>query len=322
MKSLVENEVYTVTTLPPGKKAIGSRWVYSVKKDPEGNTLHKARFVAKGYSQVQGSDYSETFAPTPKMSTIRMLMQISAENNLTVHQMDVKTAYLNAPIDCEVYLTQPEGFEVKQGDVKLVWRLHKSLYGLKQSGRNWNFVLCEFFFQQGYTQSKVDVCLFTKIEVKNMTMIIIWVDDIIIAASNKYALSNTKDELKRRFRMKDLGAISYFLGIQFRQEENLIEMNQSFYLRHVLERFNMADCKPRSTPCEIKLEPYEPTSNEYPFEHNTRKYREIIGSLVYAMTCTRPDLAWIITKLSQHLENPTEVDWMTTKHVLRYIKGH
>ena len=321
MKSLVENEVYTVTTLPPGKKAIGSRWVYSVKKDPEGNTLHKARFVAKGYSQVQGSDYSETFAPTPKMSTIRMLMQISAENNLTVHQMDVKTAYLNAPIDCEVYLTQPEGFEVKQGDVKLVWRLHKSLYGLKQSGRNWNFVLCEFFSQQGYKQSKVDVCLFTKIEVKHMTMIIIWVDDIIIAASNKYALSNTKDELKRRFRMKDLGAISYFLGIQFRQEENLIEMNQSFYLRHVLERFNMADCKPRSTPCEIKLEAYEPTSNEYPFEHNTRKYREIIGSLVYAMTCTRPDLAWIITKLSQHLENPTEVDWMTTKHVLRYKKG-
>ena len=173
MKSLVENEVFTVTKLPQGKKAIGSRWVFSVKKDPEGNTLHKARFVAKGYSQVQGSDYSETFAPTPKMTTIRMLMQVSAEHDLTVHQMDVKTAYLNAPIDCEVYLTQPEGYEEREDGVKLVWRLHKSLYGLKQSGRNWNFVLSEFFIQKDFKQSKVDACLFTKQENEYMIMLVI-----------------------------------------------------------------------------------------------------------------------------------------------------
>ena len=321
MKSLVENEVFTVTKLPQGKKAIGSRWVFSVKKDPEGNTLHKARFVAKGYSQVQGSDYSETFAPTPKMTTIRMLMQVSAEHDLTVHQMDVKTAYLNAPIDCEVYLTQPEGYEEREDGVKLVWRLHKSLYGLKQSGRNWNFVLSEFFIQKDFKQSKVDVCLFTKQENEYMIMLVIWVDDIIIAASNQYILSSTKNELKKRFSMKDLGEISYFLGIQFKQQNDSIEMSQSYYLTHVLERFKMADCKPRSTPCEAKLEAYDAPSNEYPFEHNVKKYREIVGSLVYAMTCTRPDLAWIITKLSQHLENPTEVDWMTIKHVLRYIKG-
>ena len=89
----------------------GGGWVYSIKSDPGGNTMHKARFVAKGYSQVLGSDYFDTFSPTAKITTIRMMMQISAENNLLVHQLDVKTAYLNAPIDCEIYMQQPEGFE-------------------------------------------------------------------------------------------------------------------------------------------------------------------------------------------------------------------
>ena len=322
MRSLQENEVFTATILPAGKKAIGSRWVYSIKRDPEGNMLHKARFVAKGYSQVQGSDYSETFAPTPKI-TIRMMMQVSAEYNLEVHQVDVRTAYLNAPIDCEVYLTQPDGYNDRRKGTKVVWRLHKSLYGLKQSGRNWNFVLSEFFIQSGFTQSKVDVCLFTKGDDDDVekTIIVIWVDDIIIAASNENNLNETKDSLKKRFNMKDLGPISYFLGIQFKQTETSIEMSQSFYLQHILERFNMADCKPRTTPCELKLEMYEACNGDNHDQNDMSRYREIVGSLVYAMTCTRPDLAWTVTKLSQHLSNPTEADWITAKHVLRYIKG-
>ena len=138
MKSMDENNTYTIVPLPKGKKAVQSRWVYSLKNDPDGNIIHKARFVAKGFAQVAGIDYTDTFSPTAKMSTIRILMQFAAEHELSVHQLDVKTAYLNAPIDCEVYLRQPEGYSVPSNNENevLVWKLNKSIYGLKQSGRN------------------------------------------------------------------------------------------------------------------------------------------------------------------------------------------
>ena len=128
--------------------------------------------------------------------------------------------------------------------------------------------------------------------------------------------------LKHRFKMKDLGPISWFLGIQFKQTPSGITMNQTFYLKGVLERFQMSDCKPRSTPCEAKPDAYEDSSDdEEVIVEETRKYREIIGSLVYAMSCTRPDLAWVVTKLSQHLAKPSASDWVIVKHVLRYIKS-
>ena len=164
MKSLIENDTFSVVPLPKGKTVVGSRWVYSLKNDPAGNIVYKARFVARGYSQVAGMDYSDSFSPTAKMTTIRLLMQFAAEYGLTVHQLDVKTAYLNAPIDCEVYLTQPEGYSQvgERHNETLVWKLKKSLYGLKQSGRNWNAVLDSFFKENGFTQSEVDACLYKK----------------------------------------------------------------------------------------------------------------------------------------------------------------
>ena len=185
MESLKKNNVFTVTKLPEGKKTIGSRWVYSIKDNPNGEVIHKARFVAKGYSQVEGSDYSETFSPTAKMSTVRMIMQVSAEEKLKVHHLDVKTAYLNAPIDCEVYINQPEGFDVKKEGEKLVWKLNKSLYGLKQSGRNWNFVLSEFFQKHNLQKSDIDPCLFYKKNDTSKVYIVIWVDDIVLSASSQ-----------------------------------------------------------------------------------------------------------------------------------------
>ena len=128
--------------LPEGKSAVGGKWVYCTKENADGQKSFKARYVAKGYNQIKGIDYTETFSPTANITSVRALMQIAAHNNLTVHQMDVKTAFLHAPIDTEIYLEQPEGFEVKSNDgEKLVYRLKKSIYGLKQSGRNWNRVL-------------------------------------------------------------------------------------------------------------------------------------------------------------------------------------
>jgi len=137
MNSLKGNNTFTLTTLPEGRKLVGGRWVYTIKENPNGFKTYKARYVAKGYSQVKDVDCQETFPPTVDFTSVCTLMQLAAQYDLILHQMDVKTAYLNAPIDCEIFMEQPEGFEVSSKcDDVLVYKLNKSLYGLKQSGRN------------------------------------------------------------------------------------------------------------------------------------------------------------------------------------------
>ena len=187
VKALKEKDTYELTELPDGRAVIGGRWVYAVKQGPENEEKCKARYVAKGYSQIEGIDYKETFSPTAKLTSIRMLMQIAVQENLIVHQMDVKTAYLNADIDTELYVEQPKGFI--DTDRKLVWKLKKSLYGLKQSGRNWNNLLHKCLMNEDFNQSFSDPCVYTKFEGNDMIIILFWVDDIIIAASHYEVLT-------------------------------------------------------------------------------------------------------------------------------------
>ena len=169
------------------------------------------------------------------------------------------------------------------------------------------------------TQSKVDACLYYQMNNEKTIFVVVWVDDIIVAANSEKYLNETKKLLKQSFKMKDLGQISWFLCIRFKQTNNGIEMSQSHYLRTILEQFGMEQCKPRSTPCELKLSAYiDEIDDEGPEDERT--YREIVGSLVYAITCTRPDLSWVVTKLS-HLSRPSKADWIMLKHVLRYVKG-
>lgn len=161
MQSLEENEAFSLTPLPPGKQTVGGRWVYALKTEIDGSDKYKARFVAKGYSQKPGTDYEETFSPTADMTSVRVVMQKAAQDNLVLHQMDVKTAYLHAPIDCELYMEQPEGYE-KQSETgeKLVCKLQKSIYGLKQSGRNWNAMLHTCLIENDFVQNSADMCVY------------------------------------------------------------------------------------------------------------------------------------------------------------------
>ena len=236
--------------------------------------------------------------------------------------MDVKTAYLYAPIEEDIYLEQPEGFEqTSETGVKWVCKLNKSLYGLNQSGRNWYKLLNDHLEPNGFEKNQSDHCMYRK-QIENDTIIvIIWVDDLIIAASSEDCLIRFKDTMKSQFSMKDLGKISYFLGIQFEQKEGEIKMNQKKYILKMLEKFGMSNCKPRATPSELKVK-----SNRYEEENNNeienpKDYREIVGSLIYAMTCTRPDISWIVSKLSETLAKPKTQDLLAAKHVLRYLKG-
>ncbi len=304
MNSLRENNTFTLTTLPEGKNTVGGRWVYTVKENPV-ETTYKARYVAKGYSQVAGIDYNETFSPTADMTSVRSLMQIAAQYGLELHQIDLKTAYLHAPIDCELYMEQPEGFEVKsETSEKLVCKLNKSLYGLKQSGRNWNKMLHDFLSQNDFIQNPADHCVYSKQTGSEKIILIIWVDD-------SRTLRNVKKMLEEKFKMKDLGKLKHFLGIDFAQGDGEIKMNQKRYITKILERFDMVHCKPRSTSCENKLkfenegEPVDPM-----------RYQEVVGSLIYVMTCTRPDLGMLT---GQQIKMTGEVQLVTVLVCLKLV---
>lgn len=303
--------------LPEGRQTVGGRWVYALKEDDKGNETYKARYVAKGYSQVEGLDYSETFSPTANLTSLRVLMQLAAQHDLTLNQMDVKATYLHAPIDCEIFMDQPKGFQVKpKNGAQLVCKLNKSIYGLKQSGRNWNTMLHEFLIENEFVQSQADHCIDTKLSDKEKVILLVWVDDIVVAASDETCLREVKEKLKSKFKMKDLGHLTHFTGIDFTKKVGTVKMNQSRYIDKILERFGMADCKVRATPSEIKC-------NLIPEGDQTdqRKYREMLGSLIYIMTCTRPDISWIVSRLSHYMSDPREKHMTALKHVYRYLQG-
>ena len=223
MNSLKENDTFELTSLPEGRSAVGGRWVFTVKSSPNSDDKFKARYVAKGYSQVRELDYHETFSPTARITSIRLLLQLAQQENLIIHQMDVSSAYLNAPIDTEIFIDQPEGFvKYDVNGKKLFFRLKKSIYGLKQSGRNWYELLHNFLLVEGFEMSLADSCVYCK-KIDNLKIIIIfWVDDIIIAASNEQLLNVAKRSLSQNFKMKDFGKLSWFLGIEFKLDpENL-----------------------------------------------------------------------------------------------------
>jgi hypothetical protein len=322
MTALEDNDTYELTPVPEGRSVVGGRWVFAVKIGPNSEQKFKARYVAKGYLQIENIDYKETFSPTARITSVRMLMQLSIQSDYVVHQMDVKTAYLNADIDCEIYVEQPDGFvkNNKRGE-KLVCKLKKSLYGLKQSGRNWNTVLHSFLLSLKFEQSLCDHCVYVKSENESKVIIIVWVDDLIVAANDLNTVNEIKCSLSHKFKMKDLGQLSWFLGIEFKFEDACIKMNQTKYLEAILLRFKMTDCNPKSIPCDINVNKNNTDSIDSKDLVDPKLYREIVGSLIYVMTSTRPDLCYVVTKLSQYMKQPTNAHLNLSKFALKYIKG-
>ena len=317
MKALNDNETYELTKLPKGEHLVGGKWVYALKEGSDGSKTYKARYVAKGYSQTEGINYDEVFSPTAKMTSLRMIMQMIVEYDMKVSQLDVKSAFLNAPLEHEVYVKQPEGFHIGSEGGMNVWKLRKSLYGLKQSGRNWNKTLHDFLTDLSFTQSLSDPCVYTIKHDDVLCIVLIWVDDLIIASNDDDLMSHTKNGLMSRFRMKDMGVLKYFLGIEFEFTGDTVKMKQTRYLQKVLDRFNMNDCKPRSTPCEMKL---HFSDSDQPVSDQNSNYREMVGSLIYAMTTSRPDLCYVVTRLSQYLDKPSKECFSYVKHALQYVK--
>ena len=213
MDSLLEHHTCSLTKPPLGQKIIGSKWVFKIKHDENGDAeRYKCRLVAQGYPQAQGIDYHETFAPVARFGSIRTLLAIAAKRKMYVHQMDVHTAFLNGKLDENIFISQPEGFEV-EGKEDMVCLLHRSLYGLNQSPRCWNKELSCHLVKSGFQQSIADPCVFFQWKNGKLNVVSTYVNDLILVVDLMEDLQKTKAELSARFKMKDLGQLRYCLGI-------------------------------------------------------------------------------------------------------------
>ena len=320
LQAIKDNDTWTLVPLPKGRKPIGCKWVFLIKRNADGSiNRYKARLVAKGYSQVAGVDYTETFAPVAKFASIRVLLAIAAIEGLDIHHMDFITAFLNSELEEEIYILQPEGYVIA-GKEDFVYKLHKALYGLKQSSRAWYKKIAECFREFNFRRCTADYSIFISTTTEDKVIIAIYVDDLLILANNSRILNNIKRRLQERFAMKDLGPATYFLGIQITNNDGTIKLNQNKYIANILERFNMENCKPASTPTipGLKLTKNNDTVNENPIR---RLYQSMVGALMYVMLGTRPDIAFAVSTLGQHNANPTTQHLQAAKQVLRYLKG-
>ena len=322
--SLMSNETWDLVPRPEGCNVIGSKWVMKIKRDADGNVdRHKARFVAQGYAQTHGVDYEEIFSPVARHSSIRTLLALANKHDLEIHQMDVKTAFLNGYIEHDIYMSQPDGF-VDQEHPEYVCKLNKSLYGLKQSARCWNQTLDSFLMKNGYRKSNADNCIYVK-SIKNddgfisFVILAVYVDDIIPISNDIDMLNAEKDLLCKRFEMTDQGEIHFVLGMTIKRdrENKTMFINQQKYLESVLDRFGMANCKPISTPIETVY--HKRTEEEEGFDQNL--YQQAMGCLTYISTATRPDISVAVSILSSYMSDPSKEHWSGVKRLLRYIKG-
>ncbi len=260
---------------------------------------YKARLVAKGYAQTYGIDYEETYSPVAKMTTVRAIIAMAAAKGWSLHQMDVKNAFLHGDLQEEVYMEQPPGY-VDQTHPNLVCRLKKALYGLKQAPRAWSDKIGQYLVTSGFQTSNADFSLYVKKTDHGIVVIVIYVDDLIITGDSDADISDLKKLLKQKFEMKDLGELRYFLGIEVIHSPKGIWLLQRQYALNKLSEYGMTGCKPISIPLEqnVKL-----SADEGDLVEDTTMYRRIVGSLIY-MTITRPDLSYVVGVVSQFMQTP------------------
>lgn len=312
LAGIEKNETWELTELPEGRKAIGSKWVFKVKKDEHGKEIFKARLVAQGFTQRFGIDYDEVFAPVTRDTTFRLLLSVAGTRNYIVSQYDIKTAFLNGKLEEEIYLQQPPGF--RRGDK--VYRLKKSLYGLKQAANVWNKTLHESLIRNGCTQNETDKCLYKKEQNGMVCYIIIHVDDMLTATNNESFNLELMNNIGRDFELKCLGKVRHYLGINVENILGDYYISQTEHIDKIIKEANLSDGKDSKFPMDtgyFKLEGTELESNE--------NYRKMIGMLLYLSTKTRPDIAASVAILSQKVAKPRDCDWNELKRVIRYLKS-
>ncbi|KAG8492989.1 hypothetical protein CXB51_012658 [Gossypium anomalum] len=285
MDSMHETQVWTLVNPPEGVKPIGCKWVFKKKTDMDGNVqTYKGRLVAKGFRQIHGVDYDETFSPVAMFKSIRILLAIAAFHDYEIWQMDVKTTFLNGKLEGDVYMTQPEGF-VDPKDAGKICKLQRSIYGLKQASRSWNLRFNDAIKEFGFI----------------------------------------KNEDEPRVYKKDLGEATYILGGKIYRDRSrqLLGLSQGTYIDKVLKRFNMEESKRGFLPMRHGISLSKEICPSTPQERERMSkipYASTIGSIMYAMLCTRPDVSYALSMTSRYQVDPGEGHWTTVKNILKYLR--
>ncbi|CAM8925259.1 unnamed protein product [Rhodiola kirilowii] len=316
--ALEANDTWILTELPEGKTLVDCKWVYKLKFKSDGTLeRYKARLVARGFTQVEGLDYHDTFAPVAKMTTVRCLLAVAAARQWPIYQLDVDNAFLHGSLDEEVYMKLPVGFYKKEKAAGKVCKLVKSLYGLKQASRQWFAKFSEAITDFGFQRSLNDYSLFTLKKGTDFLILLVYVDDVVITGTSSSLISDVKKYIHDLFRIKDLGLLKYFLGLEVARSDAGIFLNQRKYAIELLEEHNLLQCKPARTPMNSK---HKLSLSEEPLLSDALPYRKLVGKLIY-MSITRPDLAYPIHILSQYMQCPTEEHMRAALKLLRYIKN-
>jgi hypothetical protein len=320
----LEQQVWDVVpraSLPPGTNVIPVKWVFKIKTDENGRiTKFKARITPKGFKQKYGIDFFEIFANTGKYKSLRVMLGIAARYDMELRQLDVPQAFTQAKLDEEVYMEMPEGFEVPG----CVCRLKKSLYGLKQSPRNWYLLVSAFIKEKlGFKACVSDPCLFyRRSKTGRLMLLFLFVDDMQFAfdARDEAEYEQLHAALRERFNITNLGESKFMLGMRItrNRRERTIKLDQELYVTKALEKFGLAACRRERTPA---VPPGTANDGDGGGATDLKLYQEKVGTLLYAAISTRPDIMFAVNQLTQHMQAPTVADAKACDRVFRYLAG-
>ena len=323
LESLLARNVWKLVPRPHNANIITKKWVYKTKEDSEGRAIrYKARLVARGFTQIEGIDYEETFAPTAKFVTIRLIVALATSLNWPLDQADIDTAFLWADIDEDIYMQQPEG-HVDPNFPEHVCKLLKSLYGLKQAAHLWNQLLSKTLKKLGFKQLLTDTSCFVEFDQDGTSIIMaVFVDDLLIAARTQELINETILSLKQHFHVKELGAAKWILGIAIVRDTKTgtTTMHQSKYIRDMISRYGQENAAPTGLP-------YAGGDEKQPEEvvdcdpKEASQYGSLTGSLLYTAVATRVDISETVTRLYRAMQSPKTVDMKEAIRCLRYLKG-
>ena len=299
------NKVWTLENVPKGSIPIGCKWIFKKKISADGKIeTYKARLVTKGYHQILGIYYNETFSPLAMHKSICITLAIAAFYDYEIWQMDVKTTFLKGNLEEKIYTSQPEGFKVS-GSAGKACKLQRSIYGLKQASRRWNTHFDATVKNFGFVQNEDDPCIYRRDDKGILVFLVLYVDDILIMGSNIHMLKSVKEWLSSKFSVKDLGDASYILGVKIYRDRSkrMLGLSQAKYIDTVLKRFSMDNSKGGMIPSNNGIELSKEMSPKTDLERERMKkipYASTVGSIMYSMICTRPNVAYALGAVSRY----------------------
>ena len=316
LTALMKHGTWDLVPTPPNCTPVGYKWVFRVKRKADGSVdKFKARLVAKGYTQRPGLDYKETFSPVVRPATIRCALTIAVMNGWPLRQMDINNAFLHGTLTETVYMMQPPGFK-DTSKPDHVCRLRKAIYGLRQAPRALYTTLRTALFQLGFKNSKADSSLFIYTHGPIICYFLVYVDDLVITGNDIQFVDHIIQKLGEKFSLKDMGNLSFFLGVEVIPTHAGLFLSHHQYIRDLLSTTNMLGAKDVSTPLSTtaSLKLFDGTAPV-----DSIDFQRVIGSLQY-FSLTRPDISFAVNKLSQFMHKPTTAHWTATKRLLRYLK--